>query len=176
MHYSEFTYVLFCWTIRLYWTNLIWNPLIMTRLWVVMQLLEFERFSRYTVLEGHVESLVSQMQSFPYIISCRWHLLTSIWEYSVILIIAESWAIWSIHKLLEYSRSDKGARSVRNWSITEFLFIAVGLPQSGVSWMVLLNVCLLTNRNVITYREVTVSVNKTNAMAYTAGWAGHGFK
>ena len=34
--------------------------------------------------------------------------------------------------------------------------------------MILLNVCLLTNRNVITYREVTVSVNKTNAMAYTA--------
>ena len=31
--------------------------------------------------------------------------------------------------------------------------------------MVLLNVCLLTNRNEITYREVTVSVNKTNAMA-----------
>ena len=28
--------------------------------------------------------------------------------------------------------------------------------------MVLLNVCLLTNRKVITYREVTVSVNKTN--------------
>ena len=27
--------------------------------------------------------------------------------------------------------------------------------------MLLLNVCLLTNRNVITYREVTVSVNKT---------------
>ena len=34
--------------------------------------------------------------------------------------------------------------------------------------MVLLNVCLLTNRNVITYREVPFSVNKTNAMAYTA--------
>ena len=29
--------------------------------------------------------------------------------------------------------------------------------------MVLLNVCLLTNRNVITYREVTVSVNKSIA-------------
>ena len=80
--------------------------------------------------------------------------------------IARVFTIWQI----------KGARSVRNWSITEFLFIAVGLPQSGVSWMVLLNVCLLTNGNVITYREVTVSVNKTNAMAYTADWAGHGFK
>ena len=31
-----------------------------------------------------------------------------------------------------------------------------------------INVCLLTDRNVITYREVTVSVNKTNAMSYTA--------
>ena len=151
--------------------NLTWNPLIMTRLWVV-NCWSFH----VTVLAGHIESLASKMQSFPYIISCRWHLLTSIWKYSVIFIIAESLAIWSIHKLLEYSRSDKGARSVRNWSITEFLFIAVGLPQSGVSWMVLLNVCLLTNRNEITYREVTVSVNKTNAMAYTAGWAGHGFK
>ena len=38
--------------------------------------------------------------------------------------------------------------------------------------MVLLNVCLLTNRNETTYREVTVSVNKTNAMPHTAG---HGF-
>ena len=48
---------------------------------------------------------------------------------------------------------------------------AVGLPQSGalVEWFNLLNVFLLTNRNVITYREVTVSVNKKNAMAYTAG-------
>ena len=30
--------------------------------------------------------------------------------------------------------------------------------------MVLLNVCLLTNRNVIPYREVTVSVNKTKSL------------
>ena len=30
--------------------------------------------------------------------------------------------------------------------------------------MVLLNVCLLTNRNVITYREVTVSVNKKKTL------------
>ena len=45
------------------------------------------------------------------IISCPWHLLASIWKYSVIFIIAdmdESLSIWSIHKLLEYSRSDKG--------------------------------------------------------------------
>ena len=34
--------------------------------------------------------------------------------------------------------------------------------------MVLLNVSFLTNRNVITYREVTVIVSKTNAMVYTA--------
>ena len=49
--------------------------------------------------------------------------------------------------------------------------IAVGLPQSGalVEWFNLLNVFLVTNRNVITSREVAVSVNKTNAMAYTAG-------
>ena len=32
--------------------------------------------------------------------------------------------------------------------------------------MVLLNVCLLTNRNVITYREVTVSVNKSIAFKH----------
>ena len=42
------------------------------------------------------------------IISYPWHLLASIWKYSVIFIIAESLAIWSIHKLLEYSRCNKG--------------------------------------------------------------------
>ena len=39
--------------------------------------------------------------------------------------------------------------------------------------MALLNVCLFTNRNVISYREVTVF--KTNAMAKRSA-AGHGFK
>ena len=41
--------------------------------------------------------------------------------------------------------------------------------------MVLLNVCLLTNRNVITYREVTVSVNKTNAYNGLYGRCPSGF-
>ena len=41
---------------------------------------------------------------------------------------------------------------------SQSLFIAVGLLQSGVSRMALLNVCLFTNSNVISYREVTVSV------------------
>ena len=57
------------------------------------QLLEFNRFSRYGFVTPHIESLASQMQSIPYIISCRWHLLTLIWKYSVIFIIEECLAI-----------------------------------------------------------------------------------
>ena len=45
----------------------------------------------------------------------------------------ESLANWSIHKLLEYSQSDKVDHAVRNWSISEFLLIAVGLLESNIS-------------------------------------------
>ena len=48
------------------------------------------------------------MSSVTNSITCQWHLLTSMWKYSVIFISAESVAICSIHKLLEYSRCDKG--------------------------------------------------------------------
>ena len=72
-----------------------------TRKWPVREVFTL-RFCRATLKVWPVKC----MQSIPYIISCRWHLLTSIWKYSVILVIAESLAI-SIHKLLEYSRSDE---------------------------------------------------------------------
>ena len=106
---------------------------------IVGWLLEFERFSRYGFVTPYIESLASQMQSIPYIISCRWQLLTLIWKYSVIFIIEECLAIWLFHKLLKYSRSGKGARSVRNWSISEFLFIVVGLLQSNIATSININ-------------------------------------
>ena len=115
MHYSyesDLWTVPDCWTISLYWTNLTWNPL--TRYeWSIAGVRKVFtlRFCRATLnvwpFKRNIFLLCKEMvKSFvTNIISCPWHLLASIWKYSVIFIIAdmdESLAIWSIHKLLEY--------------------------------------------------------------------------
>ena len=100
------------------------------------------------------------------IITCPWHLLTSIWKYSVISIIAESLAIWSIHKSLEYSRSGKGDQleTDRSQSFCLLQSVCYNYTEMHVSGLCLSSVYIFTDWfwNSVHWQS-TVSSNSAHA-------------